>query len=580
MSARRPPTRSFAIGCGGVLLVLVTVSLVASVPSVVGMPQAVHLTRTSLPGSTNLADPASLAVGSVRTGDLPDSVAFDGATGDVFVENEGSSNVSVISSVTDQVVGSIALPSTEGYPLTPYAVSMVWNPDNGDLYLTDGLAPDVTVISGTTDKIVTAIPVGGMPDDLALSANLTDLFVSNGGSGSVAIIDTATNSVSATVSDLGWTSAVTFDSATNVAYALANFSTLIINAQGQLVGSLPVSGVLGARIAYDASDGDLLLMDGVSKLEAIDPSNGSVNATLSLCEYPEGLSLSPGGGLAYVVCPSPAGYAASYSSVDVISATPLALTETLNAGPSPDYSAVAISPSGTLIYVVNSGSGTVTYFTPSSSTSLVVHFDTVGLPDGVGWGVALDGWTWQDSETATLSFTLAGNASAYQVQTANADWAPEVPTGEFATNQSELSLSVDFSAELFAVTFQETGVSNGAWSVTLGGASQISYFGNSLTFYEFNGSYGFSISGPSGMVAVPPGGDLNVSGAPVSESVVFSPAGTTSTPTPAGTPWPWVALGLGVAIAVVLGVVIAVRRRRRSRSASSPSSKPYGRTKP
>ncbi len=579
MPANGPLARSIPLVCGIVVVVLLAVSAVGATPTVARSPGAVVTVRTNVSGPTNVADPAGLAVGSVSTGYLPDSIAYDGATGDVFVENEGSSNVSVISPFTEQVVGSISLPSMEGYPLTPYAVSIVWDPGNGDLYLTDGLTPDVTVISGTTDTIVTAIPIGGMPDDLALSTNFTELFVANGGSGSVAIIDTATNSVSATVSDLGWTSAIAFDSATDEAYALANFSTPIISSQGRLVGSLPPSGVLGSRMSYDASDGDLLLMDGFSKLEAIDPSNGNVNATLPLCEYPEGLTLAPGGGFAYVVCPSPAGYAASYGVLDVISVTTLAITETLNSGLSAGYSAVAVSPSDTSIYVVNSGSGTVTYFTPSSSTSIVVQFDSVGLPGGVGWGVALDGWTWQDSGTGSLSFTLADNASAYLVRSSDADWSPEVPSGHFETNQSELSLTVDFAPELYAVTFQETGVSIGAWSVSLGGASEISYFGNSLTFYEFNGSYGYSISGPSGLAATPAGGVVNVSGAPVSQSVIFTPAGPTSSTAPSGTAWPWIALGLGVAIAILLTVVYAIRRRRRSRLASPTSSTPYGRTR-
>lgn len=556
-----------------IVVAAIAISLTASMSGGARMYETSLGTRGALTEAALPTGRAETAVGTVSTGYLPVSAAYDDATAEVFVENEGSDNVSVISTQTQNVVASIPLAAVEGYPMTPSAVTMVWNPGNGDLYLTDGLSANVTVISGTSDKVVASIPVGGAPDGLALSSNYAQLFVSNAGSGYVGIIDTLSNNLSATVPTSSWTSAVAFDSSTNDAYAMSNFSTSVIDSAGQIVSSLQVTGVLGARIAFDSATNELLVMDGISALEAVDASSGNVTARAALCEFPEGLTISPNGSLAYVVCPSPAGYAASYSSVEVIAVANMTIEQSLAAGPSSGYSAVAISPSGDTVYVANSGSGSVTYYTPSNSSSTVVQFTSAGLPGGVGWGVAMTGWTWLDSEGTTLTFTLADNSSSYLIRSASSRWSPNASSGQFLTTQSEVSISVGFSAELFAVTFQENGASSGGWSVDFAGTSQVSFFDLALTFYEFNGTYSYVVSGPPGLAATPTNGFLNVSGAPLSVVVSFTPVGSTSSPTSSAF-LPWLALGLAVIVAVVLIFVMLTRRRRR---VTQVPSSPYGR---
>ena len=57
----------------------------------------------------------------------------------------------------------------------------------------------VSVIETAADKVIATINVGADPQGVAVTANGTKVYVTNGGSNNVSVIDTATNTVVASV---------------------------------------------------------------------------------------------------------------------------------------------------------------------------------------------------------------------------------------------------------------------------------------------------------------------------------------------------------------------------------------------
>jgi YVTN family beta-propeller protein len=146
---------------------------------------------------------------SITVGINPAGVAVspDGTT--VYVTNEGvnyspgtDGMVSVINVASNTVTASIRV---HGKP-EGIAVS----PDGRTVYVANYNNNDVSVINTATNTVTTTIPVGFYPEGVAFNPSGTRVYVANQGSypygastGSLSVIDTSTNSVTATVTAVG-----------------------------------------------------------------------------------------------------------------------------------------------------------------------------------------------------------------------------------------------------------------------------------------------------------------------------------------------------------------------------------------
>jgi len=149
-----------------------------------------------------------------------------------------------------------------------------------------------------------------------------------------------------------------------------------------------------------------------------------------------------------------------------------------------------------------------------------VTFNASGLPAGPIWSVTV-GSTWTNSSTPELVVDLANGSYNYDVR-APAGYLCTTPTGSVTVNGTAVSVAVAF-VETFSVTFSESGLAPGAsWNVTLGSTTNVST-GSTLTFEVVNGTYNYTISGPSGFTPVPASGSVTVSGAPQTRTVAFLP---------------------------------------------------------
>jgi YVTN family beta-propeller protein len=67
------------------------------------------------------------------------------------------------------------------------------HPDGSRVYVSNGGEGSVSVIDTTDNKIIATIPVGQRPWNMAITPNGKKLYVANGRSNSVSVIDTMQN---------------------------------------------------------------------------------------------------------------------------------------------------------------------------------------------------------------------------------------------------------------------------------------------------------------------------------------------------------------------------------------------------
>lgn len=130
-------------------------------------------------GTTNSVI-ATISVGSNTLWSGPFGVSYDPVNGNVYVVNEHTGNVSVVSGNTLTVVANIPVGST------PYQVTT--DPDNGNIYVTDYGSNEVSEISGSTENVLGAVTVGDGPYGIAYASSGPDLLVANQLSGNLSVI--------------------------------------------------------------------------------------------------------------------------------------------------------------------------------------------------------------------------------------------------------------------------------------------------------------------------------------------------------------------------------------------------------
>ncbi len=119
-------------------------------------------------------------LGEVRGAALDPTGAF------LYVASRFQNSVHVISTVTDEVVETIALTGSEPY-------NVVVSPDGARVYVACKSSGDVAVIDTVARAETLLIDVGSSPEGIAISPDGSRVFVTNKTSDSVTVIDTATN---------------------------------------------------------------------------------------------------------------------------------------------------------------------------------------------------------------------------------------------------------------------------------------------------------------------------------------------------------------------------------------------------
>lgn len=188
-------------------------------------------------------------IATVFIGASPLGVAVTSDNAHAYIADYPSA-VAVLDTTTDKVLATITDSSLNG----PALVALT--PDGKTVYVSNQISNTVTIISTATNSVTGRIAVGQIPLGLAVTVDGKLLYVANGADSTVSVISTATNSVTATISGLAGpeglvvtpdgNSVLVANTASNTVSTIAVSSNTITNSLG--VGSTPVFIGLAVKV--------------------------------------------------------------------------------------------------------------------------------------------------------------------------------------------------------------------------------------------------------------------------------------------------------------------------------------------
>ena len=223
-----------------------------------------------------------------------------------YVANEGgsfsaSSTVSVIDIATNTVVATIPVGPI---PFAPIGVATA--PDGTRAYVTNAGVPfdsangTVAVIDTATNTVVATIPVGILPEAVAITPDGTRAYVANTASSTVSVVDTSTNTVVVAIAGLldPLGVAITPDGTRAYVANAANFSVSVIDtATNTVVATIPDVSGFGVAITPDGTRA--YVANGT--VTVIDTATNTVGVTIPVGGFPTvGVAITPDGTRAYV----------------------------------------------------------------------------------------------------------------------------------------------------------------------------------------------------------------------------------------------------------------------------------------
>lgn len=262
-------------------------------------------------------------------------------------------------------------------------------------YITNSGSGTVSVLDVATNSVVGTVLVGNLPAGVAVNASATRVYVTNQGSNSVSVIDTSSNAVIATIG----------------------------------VGSFPIG------IAVNPAGTRVFVANFVSHtLSAIDATTNTVLATVPVGRFPIGVAVDPAGTRVFVTI---------QTAVAVVDAGTNTLLTTITAGSRPF--GVAVNLSGTRVYVANQGSNTVSVLDPVANAS-IAEVAVGARPQGIS--VSPDGarvYVANESSNTVSVIETAGNTLINEVPVGGQPYGVQVsPDGArvYVANFSANTVSV------------------------------------------------------------------------------------------------------------------------------------------
>jgi len=484
-------------------------------------------------------------VATVPVGAGPDSAAFDPFNGYVYVANGVSGNVSVLSGTS--VVGSV--------PVGTGPVSVAYDYDVTDacpcVYVVNNGSANVTVLDGLS--AVGNVPVGAGPSFVAANPSVAGLEVANTNSSNLTVVN-GTSPVATVPVGAGpvWLGLGPSENVTFVADRIGNSVSLLsgMSSLGTVpVGSLPVWGAA----------------DPLNGLEYI-VNSGSNNVSIFGVTYPVTFNETGlAGGVNWAV--TLGGTTGASTSPSIAFAEPSGEYAYSVATPS-GYALVASVPASPLNVTTHSVTVAVT-FAAVPSTNYTLTFAETGLECSShrgghvpsewhrccrsspipAWSVTVDGLTKSTTNT-TVAFSEPNGSHVYTIGAPPGySVSSAVPASPVTIAGANLTVNVTFAAirsTNYTLAFVETGLgcsshrghdpssnpimccrsSTPAWNVTVNGLTE-STTNNSLTFWEPNGTYNYTVGTPSGynLTSAVPSSPVTIAGAGLTVNLTFSPTG-------------------------------------------------------
>jgi YVTN family beta-propeller protein len=348
--------------------------------------------------------------GTVSLGEVPDALAVspDGAT--VYVTEDSGLRLEAIATATSTLRGAASLQ----HPglLVGGGPGIAVTPDNTKVYVAANA--ELYVINTADLQVIATLSASG-PWDLALSHDGAALYVVNGTSGTLAVVDTVAHAVTATVPVETLPNAVAAAPDDSAVFVLNECATGQ-NCNCQNCKSNPTISVIDALTntvtntivlvgwAEDIAvspNGRLLHVLGCAdtscvqnSLLMLDVPSGTVEATVPIPGVPWRISLSSDGTLAYVASLFP-------GTVSVVDVASKMVRHTIPVAAEPE--GLALAPDGAALYLAERS---VFRSGPWSPPAGLVS--AIQLPSGTSsLSVPIDGWPWAIDVTQDGAFAYA-----------------------------------------------------------------------------------------------------------------------------------------------------------------------------
>jgi YVTN family beta-propeller protein len=143
---------------------------------------------TKIDGQSNNVIVGPVPVFGPITSEVPVPIADDPADDRLYVAD-----------ATRDLVQVVSLSAVPPIAVGAYPDAMVFDAATNRVYVANGHSNNVSVIDTQSNKVVATILVGGNPQGIALNTRTDRIFVTNTGDNTVSVISTASNSVVATL---------------------------------------------------------------------------------------------------------------------------------------------------------------------------------------------------------------------------------------------------------------------------------------------------------------------------------------------------------------------------------------------
>jgi len=153
-----------------------------------------------------------------------------------------------------------------------------------------------------------------------------------------------------------------------------------------------------------------------------------------------------------------------------------------------------------------------------------ITFSESGLPASTKWFVNITSGNSYSSSASSITLPAGNGTYSYTVATANKIYKPSPSSGSFTVSGSAVSESITFTELTWEVTFTESGLPTGTkWYLNISGQSSLSSTTTSISTYEPNGTYAYTIASSNKIYNPNPSSStFTVNGTALSETVSFS----------------------------------------------------------
>jgi YVTN family beta-propeller protein len=302
------------------------------------------------------------------------AVNFSGSSGTTFNWTNNTPSIGLAASGTGDIASFNATNATNA----PVNATVTVTPTNSSFaYITNEQSNNVSVINTATNTVVATVVVGKLPYGISVSPDASKVYVTtNSGSNDLTVINTATNIVVATVGVGAQPTGVSVSPDGNKVYVTntgSNNLSVINTATNTVVATVGLGvNPFGVSVSPDGSNVYVANI-GSANVSVINTATNTVVATLGVGANPTGVAVSPDGSKVYVTSQGP-------NNVSVINTATNTVVATVGVGLRPN--GICVSPDGSKVYVSNLGSDNVSVI--NTATNTVVATVAVGTsPAGV-----------------------------------------------------------------------------------------------------------------------------------------------------------------------------------------------------